>query len=445
MRRQLLYLSLTGTCLFLLCQSTFAATWCVNPRGTARCKSTITAAVAAASPGDTIRVARGFYREDIVISKSLSLIGAGRYGTVIDATGKANGIFIDGTASSPNAGVSDVTISGFTIENANFEGILVASATGVTIVDNLITNNDLSLSSHTCPGLPPFETNEGDDCGEGLHLMGTDHSVIAKNTVERNAGGILISDETGPTHHNLISQNDVQWNGYDCGITMASHAAAALAHPVDGLSFGVYNNTISRNDSSFNGLLSGGGAGAGVFAPGPGTQAYGNVIIENTLVGNGMPGVAMHNHASVPGAPPVTFRDNSVIGNHIRANGADSEDAATAGPTGINIYSVVPITGIVVADNVIEDESIGISFKSPATGPNALPQLQAHLNVFERRTIGISNLGQATVDGTLNWWGCARGPGARGCASATTGVLFTPWSTTPPDWSDGNFEWGDRH
>src|SRR6185503_19215898 len=161
MRRQLLYLSLTGTCLFLLCQSTFAATWCVNPRGTARCKSTITAAVAAASPGDTIRVARGFYREDIVISKSLSLIGAGRYGTVIDATGKANGIFIDGTASSPNTGVSDVTISGFTIENANFEGILVASATGVTIVDNLITNNDLSLSSHTCPGLPPFETNEG--------------------------------------------------------------------------------------------------------------------------------------------------------------------------------------------------------------------------------------------------------------------------------------------
>jgi nitrous oxidase accessory protein NosD len=418
----------------MLCQSAFSATWCVNRRGTSGCKSSINAAVAAASAGDTIRVARGYYSEDIVITKSLSLIGEDRHGTVIDATGKANGIFIDGTASSPKAGVSDVTISGFTVENANFEGILVASATGITIVDNLITNNDLSLSSSTCPGIPDFETNEGMDCGEGLHLMGTDHSVIAKNIVERNGGGILISDETGPNHDNLITGNEVQWNGYDCGITLASHAAAALAHPTGGLSFGVFNNTISRNESSFNGLLSGGGAGAGVFAPGPGAQAYGNVIIENTLVGNGLPGVAMHNHASVPGAPPITFRDNSVIGNHIRANGADTEDAATGGPTGINIYSVVPVTGIVIADNVIEDESIGISFKSAATGPNAAPQLQAHLNTFERRTIGISNLGAATIDATLNWWGCPHGPGARGCATTTKGVLFTPWSTTPPDW-----------
>ncbi len=43
----------------------------------------------------------------------------------------------------------------------------------------------------------------------------------------------------------------------------------------------------------------------------------------------------MHNHASIAGAPPVTFRDNSVIGNRIRANGADTADAATGGSTGI--------------------------------------------------------------------------------------------------------------
>jgi parallel beta-helix repeat protein len=272
------------------------------------------------------------------------------------------------------------------------------------------------------------------DCGEGIHLMGAAHSVVAKNIVERNAGGILISDETGPNHDNLITGNVVEWNGYACGITMASHPAATLAHPVDGMNFGVFHNTVSQNRSGFNGLSSGGGAGAGVFAPGPGAQAYGNVIIGNTLVGNGLPGVAMHNHASVPGAPPITFRDNSVIGNHIRGNGPDTEDAATTGPTGINIYSVVPVTGIVIANNVIEDEAIDIAFKSAATGTNAPPQLQAHLNTFERRAIGIINLGAATVDGTLNWWGCPNGPSRRGCATASKGVIFTPWLTTPPDW-----------
>jgi hypothetical protein len=104
-----------------------------------------------------------------------------------------------------------------------------------------------------------------------------------------------------------------------------------------------------------------------------------------------------------------------------------------SGPTGINIYSVVPVTGIVVAENVIEDEAIGRSFKSAATGSNAVPQLQAHFNIFERRTVGISNLGAATTDGTLNWWGCSNGPrGGRGCATTTTGVSFSPCSPICP-------------
>lgn len=169
---RLFTLLLPAACAFMLCPAAFSATWCVNPHRHSVCKSTITAAVAAASPGDTIHVARGIYKEDVVILKPLSLIGEGRYTTIIDATGKPNGIFINGIGASPNAGVTDVTISGFTVENANFEGILAASADGLTIVDNFITNNDLSLSSNTCPGIPDFETNEGMDCGEGLHLMG---------------------------------------------------------------------------------------------------------------------------------------------------------------------------------------------------------------------------------------------------------------------------------
>jgi nitrous oxidase accessory protein NosD len=425
--------TLLAASLIPLSQAAFAATWCVNPGGTSGCKTTISAAVAAAAAGDTIQVAPGTYKEGVIVNKSLALQGAGDHVTIIDATGLPNGIFIDGTATSPSAGVTDVAISGFTVKNANFEGILAASASGVTITHNHVTKNNLSLTPTACPGIPVYETEEAMDCGEGIHLMATDHSVVAGNVSDYNSGGILVSDETGPNYANLITENTVRYNGEACGVTLASHPAAALANPKGGLSFGVYQNTVLNNESSYNGLNNGGGAGVGMYAPSPGAINYGNAAIGNLLVGNGLPGVAMHNHASVAGAPPVTFRDNSVIGNRFSGNGADTEDAATAGPTGINVYSVLPLTGIVITGNVMEDEAIGISFNSPATGANAPPQMQAHLNVFEPKMIGISTLGKATVDGTLNWWGCAEGPGQANCATTTTGVIFQPWLTTPPE------------
>jgi nitrous oxidase accessory protein NosD len=438
MNQRAFQLTLIGASLITFSQTAVAATWCVNPNGTSGCKTTINAAVAAASPGDTIYVAHGTYKEGILLTKSLSLIGDSDKTTTINAKGQPNGIFINGTATSPNPGVANVTIAGFTITGANYEGILAASATGVTIAHNHVTKNDLSLSSATCPGIPAFETNEAMDCGEGIHLMSTDHSVVANNLIDYNSGGILVSDETGPNYANLITENIAKFNGEDCGITLASHAAATLAHPTGPLSFGVFQNTVLKNESSYNGLNNGGGAGVGMYAAGPGNINYGNVAIGNLLVGNALPGVAMHNHASVPGAPPVTLRDNSVIDNHLRGNGADTGDALTAGPTGINIFGVLPLTGMVVTGNVVEDEAIGISFHTPATATNAPPQLQAHLNQFDPKTIGISTLGTATVDGTLNWWGCPQGPAAANCASTTAGVAFTPWLTQNPEQDGGS-------
>jgi nitrous oxidase accessory protein NosD len=433
MNQRALPFTLVSASLMAFSQAALAATWCVNPKGAEGCKTTISAAVAAAAPGDTIYVGHGTYKEGVILTKSLSLKGESDQTTIIDAHGQPNGIFINGTGASPSAGVANVTISGFTITGANFEGILAASATGVTIAHNHVTKNNLSLTKTACPGIPDFETNEAMDCGEGIHLMGTDHSVVAGNLSDYNSGGILVTDETGPNYANLITENIVKWNGEACGITLASHPAATLAHPTGPLSFGVFQNTVLKNESSYNGLNNGGGAGVGMYAAGPGNINYGNIAIGNLLVGNGLPGVAMHNHASVAGAPPVTLRDNSVIDNVLRSNGADTEDAATAGPTGINIYGVQALTGMVVTGNVMEDEAIGISFNSPATATGAPPQLQAHLNQFDPKTIGISTLGTATVDGTLNWWGCAKGPGVANCATTTAGVAFTPWLTRNPE------------
>jgi parallel beta-helix repeat protein len=419
--------------------SSLAATLCVNPGGKGGCHATISAAVAAASAGDTVEIAQGTYKEDVAITKAISLVAWKNARVTIDATGMSNGIFVNGMAAAPRAGVSNVLISGLTVRNANFEGILVANASDVTLLDNNVVDNNraLDIADAACPGIAAFETNEGDDCGEGIHLMGVAHSSVVGNDVDYNSGGILISDETGRSHDNLISGNHVHDNPYDCGITMASHGPATTVIPMATVSFGVVRNTVAHNVSEHNGFeVPGAGAGVGIFAPSPGTTAAHNVVIDNVLRNNGMPGVAMHNHAFAPApAPGVNLNGNVIVGNQISGNAADTADAATPGPTGINIYSVAPIWGTVVSQNTIDDESVDVAFKAP-TG-----QINVHLNNFRTRGVGVDNLGTGRVDATDNWWHCPSGPGGKGaCASATgPNVTTSPWLGFPFEDNGNNY------
>jgi hypothetical protein len=410
--------------------SSLAATVCVNPGGTAGCKATIGAAVMAAFPGDIIQVWAGTYKEQVNISKSLSLVAAAKAQPVIDATGLSNGIFINGMAKAPGPGVANILIEGFKIANANFEGVLIANASDVVLVNNLVTDNNkaLDVAGQACPGIPAFETSEAMDCGEGIHLMAANHASIVNNESTGNSGGVLITDETGPSHDNLVTGNSVHDNPYACGITMASHPPAIAVPPAPKLPFGVMTNTISHNMSFHNGTgVPGAGAGVGIFAAGPGNISTGNVVTENELYDNGLPGVTMHNHAPVTGmAPPVNLNNNVILLNHIYGNAADTEDAATSGPTGINIHSLVPIYGTVISQNTIEDEAVDVAFKAPLGS-----QLLVHFNNFESTGIGVDNLGTGTVVATDNWWNCAGGPGTSGCTTVSgSNVIWAPWLTT---------------
>ena len=432
------FLALSLTCILAFTATAHAATVCVDQHGKPGCVTTIAAGVAAATPGDTVIVDPGTYREDVIIDRPLALIGHDRNNTIIDASGLSNGIYVDGF---DNPGLTDVIVNGFTVMHANLEGILVNNAAAVTIWGNIVRENDQNLqpSIALCAGMPVFETSEGNDCGAGIHMIGVVHSTVADNLVIQNAGGILVSDETATTHDNVVTRNLALDNPYASGITLASHPAYQKPGATANLAYGLYNNTLSDNDSIHNGFgAPSGGAGIFIFAPGAGNRAYANQIVANRLIGNAMAGVAIHNLIIVSTQGNSNNPDasrNAIVNNYIAGNGADAA-ALTTVPTGISILGVSPITDLNITNNFIEDEDISVAFNSAST-------LEVHLNDFQARHVGIVNLNpDGIVNARENWWGCPGGPGSMGCSTIAgpnaANVAFAPWLTRPMDGMGGH-------
>jgi parallel beta-helix repeat protein len=415
-------------------------TLCVNP-GAKACYKTIQSAVNAASANDIVKVSAGTYSEEVKIGKPLSILGSGAGSTLVDAANLAHGFFVDGYH---HAGLNNVTISGFTVENALYEGILIVSASDVIVRNNTIKDNDsvpgvmFSGALTGCPNQPgsgTYETDETGDCGGAIHLVGAVNVTVSDNYVTGNADGVLISDETRESRNNLLIRNIITKNPLECGIVLASHprAGTTMMKPPLPAHYGVNNNTVAENVSSENGVKIG-GAGAGLFSDGSGQGTVaGNVIIRNKLTGNGLGGVALHTHVGPAfGLPADNFSGNKIIGNFIAGNLADAFDTATPGPVGININSgdgASPVRGTVIAENVIWDEAIDIAVNTPA-------EVDIHLNDLLGGKIGVgdvcaldaSKVCTGTIDATENFWGCEAAPGGSGCTTVSgSDIRFAPW------------------
>jgi hypothetical protein len=441
MIRNRFVLSLLAGCVLFaaFAQTTAAWTLCVNPAGSNVCYSKIQDAVNHASPNDVIEVGPGTYKEYVIIGKPVSIIGAGAESTFVDATNLAHGFFVDGF---DHLGLKNVTLSGFTVENALFEGILVVSAWDVIIHDNHVLNNDKSpdlmftgdlTGCHDQPGNGKYENDETGDCGGAIHLIGTVNVIVSDNLITGNADGVLISDETAESHNNLIIRNIVKDNPLECGIVLASHPRAGLPQPSFAPHFGVDNNTVAENISTANGVKIG-GSGVGFFSDGAGPgRVSGNIAINNKLTDNGLGGVALHTHVGPAfGAPADNMDGNMIIGNYIAGNLADNADTATPGRVGININSGSggsPVVGTVISQNVIRDEDVDIAVNTPA-------EVDIHLNDLLGDKIGVADVCAfdkapvctGSIDATENYWGCAQGPNKDSCTTTSgSDIRFTPW------------------
>jgi len=178
-----------------------------------------------ASDGDTIYVPSGIYYENIIINKSISLIGEDKNTTIIDGGESGDVVNI----------IADwVNISGFTIQNSANLGVGVRidmQSNYNTITANIISN-----------------------CGHGIGLGGCYHNNIIKNIFTFNSDTDIY---LGGSNYNVIIKNNISSTN-DNGIYLyLSDYNTIIGNTISNKNYGIYiggsdynnitGNTISKN------------------------------------------------------------------------------------------------------------------------------------------------------------------------------------------------------
>ncbi len=240
---------------------------------------TIQAAINHASPGDLIKVAAGTYDENILVDKSVSLIGENNQNTLIngDGTGNTVSVTADGVLISgfgiTGSGSTDQASAVFldNVENAKVTNNVISDNEGYGVFIMLGTNN---LVSHNTLDYNGWVTDAA-----GIRVDGEASSaVIANNTINDNFMGIFLNDA-----NNVVVGNNSLAGDYQYGISVQGNCNNALLN----------NNTIS-------------GGSFGVFFD----DSFGSTIEKNSITATGSAGVSVQGGSSF-----LEIRDNDISNN----------------------------------------------------------------------------------------------------------------------------------
>jgi len=153
-----------------------------------------------ASDGDTIYIPSGIYFENIVINKSISLIGEDKDTTIIDGGGNGVVTYIS---------ADWVNFSRFTVRNGDTypetgpSGIEIDSKYNNISNNNIIFNHKFGIGiSHQCCNIIMNNTIIMND-NYGIFMIGAYRNTIKCNVISNNGGGIYDSSGSG----NLITGN----------------------------------------------------------------------------------------------------------------------------------------------------------------------------------------------------------------------------------------------
>ena len=179
----------------------------VSPRGEVH---SLTAAIARARDGDTIRVEPGTYAEPmIIVDKRLTMLGEGW--PVLDGQGAHQILSVT---------ADDVTVRGFVLRNVGTSfvedraAIKVTKAHGCTIADNRVEKaffgiylaavTDCHIAHNTIIGAGKTEGS----AGNGIHLWSSNHILIEDNHISGQRDGIYFEF----VHESEIRRNTSEHN-----------------------------------------------------------------------------------------------------------------------------------------------------------------------------------------------------------------------------------------
>jgi parallel beta-helix repeat protein len=205
---------------------------------------------------DTIFVSKGVYFENIIIEKSIELIGEDKNTTIINGDGFGNVV---------NISADNVKISGFTIMNGGAmsgiepdAGIQIGSSYNVITDCNISSNKNYGLYLYGNPDTinNTIEYNTFFNNKYGIYTYYVEKNNISSNNFIKNSEyGIYFGSVS---HNNLISDNVIKESNYAIRIKTSDNNK-------------VINNLIMNNN---NGIYFCCGADHNI--------AYLNVLINNT-------------------------------------------------------------------------------------------------------------------------------------------------------------------
>jgi hypothetical protein len=264
-------------------------TWDVEPG-----VGTISAAVGAASPGDTIQLEPGTYWDSVFIPITLTIRGAGEFKTVIKPPASPNS-FCDGPGS-----VEGLCAAGAFDSKGN--PITSRPVVGVTISDLRVTGfSDSGVFGFNTRGLHVSDVRADHNGGYGIARFVSTHSLFADNWASYNGeAGLYMGDS--PNADSVLMNNWSDHNGFGLFMRDSTELTATGNH--------VWDNCVG-----ILALNSGHGA--------PGDLPAGNYrITDNVVWDNDTVCAANAQHPQVSGLGIVLLgvHDTVVAGNTVNGN-----------------------------------------------------------------------------------------------------------------------------
>jgi len=171
---------------------------------------TIQKAINAANSGEVIRVTRGIYYENLIVNKSVSIIGEDPATTIIDGGGLGNVV----TITSPN-----VVVSGFTIQNGTqgdwpYCGISIFRCNFAVVNNTVLRNNYYGLQLIMSNNSRIFNNLLVNNSYAGMYIHdGSSNNVFFENTIRDNLIGLWVTGAPSNTfyHNNIIDNVNQLW------------------------------------------------------------------------------------------------------------------------------------------------------------------------------------------------------------------------------------------